>query len=292
MIGLGCSSKDSSSEDYSSYVSSIQEWHQGRIESLKNKNGILSVMGIYWLKEGDNSFGSDSSNDIIFPKDKSPDFIGSFTLNNGEVRMKVKPGIEVLYQGKAINEMDLQSDIESEKTILNLGTLSWFIIERNADFGVRLRDSENPRIHQLKDIETFKIDPAWRFEARFEPYEQPKTISMVTEFGAIRKMSSPGALLFTINNNKYRLEPMTWPNIDRYLLIFGDMTNGDETYGGGRFLFVEKPGEDGTTIIDFNKSINPPCAISEFYACPLPPPQNRLTIKVTAGEKKYEGLKY
>ena len=280
IIGPGCSSKESGLQDYSSYVSSIQEWHQQRVEKLKSN--ILSATGRFRLKEGENSFGSDPSNDIIFPKDKSPDFIGSFTLNKGEVRIKVKPGVEVLYQGKSINEMDLQSD----KTILNLGKLSWYIIERNEEFDVRLHDSENPRIHQLKDIETYKIDPAWQFEARFEPYEQSKTISSVTEFGAIRTASSPGALVFKINDNTYRLDP--WGNTDHFALIFGDMTNGDETYGGGRFLSVEKPGEDGTTIIDFNKSYNPPCAISEFFSCPLPPTQNRLPIKVTAGEKKYD----
>ena len=203
--------------------------------------------------------------------------------------MKLNPGIEVFHEGIPIREMELRSDIESNMTILNLGALNWFIIERNGEFAVRLRDSESPRIHQLKDIKTFKIDPAWRFEARFEPYEQPKTISSVTEHGADREWISPGALQFRIDKNIYQLDPLPLGNSDEYLLLFGDMTNGEETYGGGRFLYVDKPGEDRTTIIDFNKSVNPPCAISEFYACPLPPPQNRLTIKVCAGEKKYEG---
>ena len=290
IIYPGCDSTDSSVKDYTSYVSEIQEWHKERIELLKEKNGVLSVMGLYWLKEGENSFGSNPSNDIVLPEDLSPEFTGSFFLNNGEVRIKVKPGIEVMYEGEAISEMVLKSDISSEMTILDLGRLNWFIIERNEEFGVRFRDNENPRIRQFKDVETFKIDPAWRFEARFEPYEPVKTVTSVTASGATRKYPSPGALIFKMNKSTYRLDPISLSDTGRYLLIFGDMTNGEETYGGGRFLYIERPREDSTTILDFNKSINPPCAISEFFVCPMPPQQNRLMFKVTAGEKKYEKL--
>lgn len=290
IVCLGCSNPDSSVKDYASYVSEIQEWHKKRIELLKDKSGVLSVMGLYWLKEGYNSFGSDPSNDIVLPKDVSSEFIGSFTLNNGEVRIKVKPGIEVMYEGEAISEMALQSDIESEMTLLKSGRLSWFVIERNKEFGVRFRDSENPRIHQFKGIETFKIDPDWRFEAYFEPYEPVKTVTSVTASGAIRKYPSPGVLIFSISNSTYQLDPISLSDTGRYLLIFGDMTNGEETYGGGRFLYIERPKENNITILDFNKSINPPCAISEFFVCPMPPQQNRLRFKVTAGEKKYKTI--
>jgi uncharacterized protein (DUF1684 family) len=119
-----------------------------------------------------------------------------------------------------------------------------------------------------------------------------KTVSSVTSSGAIRDYLSYGALKFKINNQTFRLDPIPLPNNDTYLLIFGDKTNGEETYSGGRFLYVTKPDKDSTTIIDFNKSINPPCAISEFFACPVPVPQNKLPFKVTAGEKRYEGLKH
>ncbi len=288
IILLSCNSIDSGLKDNTSYVSEIQEWHQVRIEKLKEQNGILSVIGLYWLKEGENSFGSDPSNDIVLSKDKSPDFIGSFTLCDGEVRIKVKPGIEVMYESEAINEMVLNSDMDNEITILYLETLNWFIIERNEGFGVRFRDSENPHIKQLKDIEVFKIDPAWRFEAHFEPYDLVKMVKSVTATGAIRDYPSQGALILKMNNHIYKLDPITLPNNDSYILIFGDMTNGIETYGGGRFLYIKKPMMDSTTIIDFNKSFNPPCAISEFFVCPLPSPQNKLPFKVTAGEKKYK----
>ncbi len=288
LVYAGCSSPVSGDKDYTSYISEIQEWHKERIESLKDRDGVLSVMGLFWLKEGENSFGSHPANDIVLPEGVSPEFIGSFILNDGEVRIKVRPGIKVTCKGKAISEMVLKSDIESDMTLLESGRLSWFIINRNEGSGVRFRDSENPRIHQFKGIETFEVDPDWKLEASFEAYDPARLITTVTAYGAERKYQSPGALIFSMNNNTYILDPISFSDTGRYLVIFGDMTNGEETYGGGRFLYVERPEEDGTTILDFNKAINPPCAISEFFVCPMPPRQNRLNLKIIAGEKKYE----
>ena len=75
---------------------------------------------------------------------------------------------------------------------------------------------------------------------------------------------------------------------DAGVTIFADQTNGYETYGAGRFVYASMPGEDGKTILDFNKAYNPPCAFTRFATCPLPPAQNVLPIKVTAGEKNYD----
>ena len=288
VIIISCNNSQSNSENNSSYVSSLQEWHQERIESLKGKNGWLSLVGLLWLEEGENSFGSDPSNDIIFPKERAPEFIGSFILQNEQVRIRIESGVKVLYQGKLVKDMKLRTDTDEEPTVLYSDSLSWFIIKRGGKFAVRLRDSDNPHLLEFKGIETFAIDPAWRIKARFEPYDPPKKISVPTVLGTIREETSPGALVFRINGETYRLDPIAEPNDKHFFVIFADKTNGDETYGAGRFLSVEKPGADGITRIDFNKAYNPPCAFTEFATCPLPPSQNRLRIKVTAGEKKYE----
>ena len=116
---------------------------------------------------------------------------------------------------------------------------------------------------------------------------QPKVIHTTTASGAVRRIFSPGSLGFKIMNQYYRLD-VTFDYPNSYWIIFADETSGDETYGGGRLIGVEKPDERGTTVIDFNKAFNLPCVLSEYYSCPLPPPQNMLPIKVTAGEKKYK----
>jgi uncharacterized protein (DUF1684 family) len=70
-------------------------------------------------------------------------------------------------------------------------------------------------------------------------------------------------------------------------LVFGDTTNGSETYGGGRFLYSEPVADDGSVELDFNLAYNPPCVFSPYATCPLPPPQNRLALRIEAGERSF-----
>lgn len=284
----GCRSLPSAPEADAVYVAEIQQWHKKRIESLTDQNGWLNLAGLFWLKAGENSFGTDASNDIVFPAGKAPPIIGSFVLEQGAVSVRIKPGVEVMHGDEPVSTLKLQSDAEGEPTMLTLGSLSWFIIKRGDALGVRLRDSENPRLRHFKGIETFPIDPAWRVEAMLEPYDPPKKMAVPTVLGTTLEQSSPGALVFQIHGNTYRLDPIAEPGDKQLFVIFADATNGVETYGAGRFLYVDRPGKDGKAIIDFNKAHNPPCAFSKFATCPLPPAQNRLLVKVTAGEKKYE----
>jgi len=74
----------------------------------------------------------------------------------------------------------------------------------------------------------------------------------------------------------------------RLFFVFGDRTNGRETYGGGRFLYSDPP-RDGRVVLDFNRAYNPPCVFTPWATCPLPPPGNRLPVAIEAGEKKYAG---
>ena len=73
----------------------------------------------------------------------------------------------------------------------------------------------------------------------------------------------------------------------KLFLVFGDETNNDSTYGGGRFLYTDPPGDDGSVTVDFNQAYNPPCVFTPWATCPLPPPQNRMATKVEAGELTY-----
>jgi uncharacterized protein (DUF1684 family) len=112
----------------------------------------------------------------------------------------------------------------------------------------------------------------------------------VNVLGMTENMISPGALSFSIDGRSYRLEPVLEKGSAQLFIIFADKTNGIETYGAGRYLYADPPGPDGTVILDFNKAHNPPCAFTKFATCPLPPHQNRMDLRVEAGEKKYSGL--
>lgn len=268
------------------YIEEIRDWQQKRLRSLKSENGWLSLAGLYWLNEGENTFGADSANAVIFPKGKAPAFMGKFILDKGEVFIEINPGIEVLFAGKPLASRKIFGKELVEPTVLSYGSLSWFIIQRGNKFGIRLRDSENPAIRRFQGIESYPIDPRWKVEAQLEPYEPPKTVPIQNVLGMMTNERSPGVLAFDLDGRTYRLEALE--EADELFIIFSDETSGNETYGLGRYLYTRKPGSDGMTILDFNKAYSPPCAFTEFATCPLPPAQNHLPIKITAGEK-YHG---
>lgn len=270
------------------YTAQIRQWHKGRIERLTQPDSWLSLAGLFWLHEGENSFGSDAANDIRFPK-KAPAFIGVFVLRDSAVSVRVNDGVTVTHEGEPVKELALKSDISGEPTILRHGALLWYIIDRDGKMGVRLKDTESENIAAFQGIELFRIDPAWRFEARLDTLNAPKTLNIPTVLGTVSKESCPGALVFEYRGAQYRLYPVGEAGDDNYFLIFADETNGDETYGAGRFLVVPAADENGRTVVDFNKAYNPPCAFTPYATCPLPPRGNRLPFKVTAGEKAYAG---
>src|SRR5207247_5564892 len=97
----------------------------------------------FWLKEGDNKFGSDPANEIVLPKDKTKPRLGVFSLKNGVVRIETKEDSGLVADGKPVTSMELKSDENDQPTILHLGSLSFQIIKRGEKFGVRVKDSQN-----------------------------------------------------------------------------------------------------------------------------------------------------
>ena len=276
----GCEKQTANPE----YVNSIRQWHKKRIERLKSETGWLNLVGLYWLNKGQNTFGSAMGNDIIFPS-KAPAHIGTFTLNDSTVTVTINPGVEVFTDSTKVTAIELKDDLSDNSTVLRYGSLRWFIINRNGKKGVRLRDINSPLVNEFKDIETYPIDEKWKVVARFEPYPSPKIIPIPNIIGSVENDTVSGRLVFILEGKTYTLDPVTEGN--EFFLIFADETNGEETYGAGRFLYTDKPDSSGKTIIDFNKAYNPPCAFTKFATCPLPPKQNYLHLKITAGERKY-----
>lgn len=271
------------------YLKSIDDWHQKRVERLKAPDSWLSLAGLYWLTEGENSFGAGPSNDVVFPPEKGPAEMGVFILENGRVTVKVKKGVGIYHDGAPVTTLEMKSDASGDPTVLSHGSLSWLVIQRGEQIGIRLRDSANPRIAGFKGIERFPVSEKWRIEAEFKPYDRVKILSVPTVLGTIDKSPCSGALVFEIDGREYRLDPIADEGSPGFFIIFGDATNGKETYGAGRFLGAEAAGPDGKVILDFNKAYNPPCAFSPFATCPLPPKQNVLPVAIKAGEKAYAG---
>ncbi|MGD2086932.1 MAG: DUF1684 domain-containing protein [Candidatus Aminicenantes bacterium] len=275
-------------EDEAEYSAKIRAWQQKRLQGLKNKNGWLSLAGLFWLKEGKNTFGSDKDNDLVIKDVKAPAHMGTFFLKKEEVRFVASAEGNVLHEGKEISELKLENDEKGKPTVLHCGSLSWYVIKRGNRLGVRLKDSQHPRLNKLEKIDTFPVDPQWRIEAVLERFKQPRQVTIPNVLGTESQEDIQGTLVFEIKGKEYRLMPLG--SKGPLFVIFADETNGTETYGGGRFLSVAEPDPQGRTVIDFNKAYNPPCVFSEYATCPLPPFENQLELRVTAGEKMVKGL--
>jgi uncharacterized protein (DUF1684 family) len=272
----------SSETDDSDYEKEIKSWHKNRVEGLKNENGWLNLAGLFWLEEGRNSFGGNTENKIIFPKNRSKAFLGDIILSKGEVFVETKADAEVFNENEKIEKLKLFPNDKS--IILKHNSLRWFVIKRGERFAIRLRDLESPFLKEFHDIETYKIDPKWKLKAKFIQTEGKK-IAILDITGQTSQQDSPGVLVFTISGKEYKLDALA--EGEEFFIIFGDKTNKKETYGAGRFVYAAKPDANGFTYLDFNKAYNPPCAFTPYATCPLPPKQNLLPIEIKAGEKNY-----
>jgi len=269
-------------EDPAAYIASVEQWQQDRLEGLKGKNGWLNLAGIYWLKDGLQTFGSDASNDIVFPA-KAPAFIGSISLKDGVVHLSVNEDVELFYEDEVIKELELTYDSQGMPSYITHGDFAWYIMKRHHSLAIRLRDYKNPAIEALDHIPSYPIDPDYLVEAKLKAFEQEKTITVATPFqDYTQDYQCPGELHFRLKGKKMTLLPFSSGN--DYFIIIYDETSGVESYGGGRFMYASAD-SSGRILLDFNKAYNPPCAVTEFAACPMPPPENHLPMKIEAGEK-------
>lgn len=266
----------------------LEEWRNQRYTDLREPDGYLSLAGLYWLEDGEHSFGSDSSNNLIFPESAPPN-LGSFIIRDSTVTMRIVDDVDVLVDSSSVKEQMMLDDSDASPTIAHLGSLNWHVINRSRGLAIRLMDTESEARRNFAGIDYFRPDMAWRIEGRFAPYDPPLEIDMPSITGVDEKDTVPGAVLFEVGGAEFRLDVTGQPGDDRYFVVFGDATSGQETYGGGRFVWIDAEDEDGNIVIDFNQSYNPPCVFSEYATCPLPTPSNRLPIRIEAGELKYGG---
>ncbi len=287
----GCTSKKSAapSFDLAAYQLEIESWHQKRVEELKGPIGFLNLVGLYWLHDGINTFGSGEKNTIIFPEGKIAARAGFFLLKNNIVTLEAAPGVDIKSNGQKIKTLVAYHPDSAKAPKMEHESLQWFIIKRDDKFGIRLRDFRSSELEKFQGIERYPVDAAWRLEANFVRSDSSKRIDITNVLGQTTSQPSPGTLIFTIREKEYHLDALDEGG-DDYFMIFGDATNTKETYGAGRYLYVDKPDSSGHTIIDFNKAYNPPCAFTAFATCPLPPRQNIMDIQITAGEKNYGTL--
>ena len=267
-----------------SYVAEIEAWRTQREARLKADGGWLTVTGLLWLKEGVNTFGSAKDNDLVLPA-SAPSRAGVFEFHDGRATARLEAGVAATVDGRVVTAVEMHPDTSGSSETLVLGPLTMNVIRRSDRYGIRLKDNESASRREFKRLEWFPISEAYRLVARFVPYDPPKMVPVPNVLGQVNEMPSPGYVVFTLGGRELRLDPvLEEPDADELFIIFRDETTGRETYGAGRFLYTEKP-KDGHVLLDLNKAYSPPCAFTAYATCPLPPKQNRLPVRVEAGEK-------
>jgi len=270
-----------------SYTKEIEQWRAERLASLTKTDGWTTLIGLYWLKEGSQTFGSAEDNDIIFPENAAQHF-GTITRTGDSLSVQFEENIEVQVNGAIKKSSQIKSDADTEMTKMTWNSLLWYAIKRGDRYGIRLKDSLSEMRTALTAIPHYPVDEKWKIEADFIPANQGDVIKIENILGQISENPLEGILSFTYQNKIYSLSA-TDGGPEHYFVIIADETTGEDTYGGGRYMYVNRAGENGKTYLDFNKAYNPPCVFSPFATCPLPPEDNILPFAVLAGEQELEG---
>ena len=270
------------------YRAGVRKWREEREARLKADGGWLTLAGLFWLKEGKNPFGTDPAGDIVLPEGSAPAKAGVFELKGEQVTVALQPGAHGRIAGKAVSgAVAMRPDTSGSPDVLEMGTLTMNVIKRGDRYGIRLKDKNSPVRKGFTGLKWFDIQEAYRVEARWVSYPQPKPVKVPNVLGQTESMPSPGYAEFTLNGKPVRLDGVLEdPHAEQLFFILRDQTSGKETYGAGRFLYSDLP-KAGKVVLDFNKAYNPPCAFTPYATCPLPPPQNWMPVRVEAGEMAY-----
>jgi hypothetical protein len=269
------------------YEAEIVGFQQQREAALKADTGWLTITGLFFLTRPETTFGSDPLNDIVLPSG-APGRAGTFLLRDGKVSVKAADGVTFQLDGKPIAETNLRPDGEGPPDRISLGDLQLWVHNSGERLSIRMRDKNSRLRTEFAGTSWFPVNPAYRVEGTYTPYDTPKIVEVPNILGDIDKMPIPGIVTFTIDGQEHKLEPVAEPGDPQFWFIFRDLTSQSETYPAARFLYAPAP-QNGKMILDFNRAVNPPCAYNPYTTCPLPTEQNRLRTRIEAGEKRYKG---
>jgi hypothetical protein len=268
------------------YFASLEQWRSERDTRLRNPDGWLSFAGSGQVSRGAQSVGSDSGNTIVLSG--GPALWGTLHLDSdGTLRFEVAAGADVTVDGQSFESVRLlHQEDEGGPTYVHAGALRFYVVKTGDVYGWRFRDPQSSGLKAFKGVPNFPIDPSWRIDAQWQPFEPPREIEVVTSNGTLDSVRVPGRAVFERDGRQFALLPAHDEDDEELFFILADRTSGKETYGGGRFLYTALP-KDGKVELDFNKALNPPCALNGHVVCPLAPPENRLDLRIEAGEKTY-----
>jgi uncharacterized protein (DUF1684 family) len=277
---------------FAAYNDTIARFHAKRLDGIAGPEGWATLLGLWWLKPGENRIGSDSLLEIVLPANRSPRRLGSVVVEGDSARFEPARGVKTFSESQPVSApLTLHSDVVGKATVLRFGSLVVSYITRSGKMAVRIKDTLHVVRTTFPGHHYFPTDTAWRLQARFVPRPKPDSMNIIDVLGLETRMWWPGELRFRVNGKRYSLQVIREPEDHgkRLFVMFRDSTNGKETYPAMRYAYVDVPDSLGRTWFDFNQSYSPPCAFTSFATCPLPPNGNSLPFRVTAGELKPVG---
>ena len=262
----------------------IEAWRANRHERLTKPDSWLTLVGLEWLKDGENRVGSAADNDIQLTG--GPAHWGSVFLQNDVLRFVSSDTDKVSINGEPLQQAELVADSKGEPTQVAGGTLSFYTIFRGS-YALRVKDSQAKALLNFKGVDNYPIDESWRINGRFTRADEGASLEITNVLGQVSESPVFGTFEFDMDGKTHSLLGLGDENSEDLWFIFADRTSGHGTYGAGRFLYSDAMPENGRLTVDFNKAYNPPCAFNPYSTCPLPPQRNRMNLLVTAGEKDF-----
>lgn len=293
LVGCGEKSQPQTGDDTMQadpkFLAEEDAWRARRDENLRKPDGWTSLIGLHWIELKAHFIGSDEGSGIRLAK--GPPKLGLLEQDGGRVFFTPEKGVAVTVDDKPVTgRVELHDDTSETPSVLGFdeGKGLVTVIVRDGRRALRVKHAEAATRTQFAGLDYWPADPSWKIRGKFVPNPPGKTIPVADIIGAINEEPSPGAVEFERDGKTWRIDALDEGD-GRLFLVFADRTNGHGSYGAGRFLYADAPDADGNVVVDFNQAYNPPCAFTPFATCPLPPPENRLDLAVTAGEKKYAG---
>jgi len=276
-IVCGCE-RDATSE---TYLKDLAEWRTARVAALNADDGWLSLVGLFRLNKKELSLGSGSESDVTLPAAFPKDF-GTLTIDQDSLFLETTAPFEISDQTQT-SALIIPTGQTAPATVVNFKDYQFIIIKRASTYLLRLRDLNRAGDHALDEVPHYAPDAKWAVPAVLLADGRGDTIVVKNIIGLDVTYVSEGTLSFELDGKAYGLA--AFGGSETYFVMLSDETTGDETYGGGRYLYVPKVDEHNRTVIDFNRAENPPCVFTEFATCPLPPRENHLALHLLAGEK-------
>ena len=294
MLGVACGSGTRAPEPppplTEGVIKEIEAWRTKH--EVDYRRDWATIAGLHDLKQGPNTAGSDKSNDIVLPPPIPPS-LGRFVLEGQKVRFEPAKGVKVTLDPGAADAkdqpvtapVDLKDDGSPGSDQLLVGDVRMVVHVSGDRRSLRVRDPNGEQARNFLGFSWFPIESKWRVTGRFIKDAEPRKLPVVNTFGDTDTYTTEGVVEFTLLGQTLRLRPFT-TRPKRFYFVFRDASSGEETYEAARFVYSNLL-DDGTTVIDFNQAYNPPCAFNPFTTCPIPLKENRLPIKILAGEKAY-----